>query len=63
MKYLEKSFSVGPAVTHTCCEKCVWDRGEHADWCEAKETDWLEYIKAYKENHTFAQYVRGGPYG
>ena len=35
MKYLDPSFSVGPPAKVTCCEKCVYGRGEHAPWCEA----------------------------
>ena len=34
MQYLNPKFSVGPAVKRTCCERCVYGSGEHADFCE-----------------------------
>ena len=33
MKYLQSSFTVGPAVKSTACERCVYGSGEHAGWC------------------------------
>ena len=34
MKYLDKSFTVGqPSTTAMACERCVYGRGEHAEWC------------------------------
>lgn len=35
MKYLGKTpFTVGQPAKSTACERCVYGRGQHADWCE-----------------------------
>jgi len=33
MEYLKPKFTVGPPERVTCCEACVYGRGEHAFWC------------------------------
>lgn len=43
MKYLQSSFSVAhQAKTLNCCERCVYGRGEHAEWCP--DHDALELV-------------------
>jgi hypothetical protein len=39
MKYLQPTFSVGPAAKSTACEKCVYGSGEHAEWCVVQLTE------------------------
>lgn len=40
MMYVNSRFTVpaGPEIS-TACERCVYDRGEHADWCERRGVD------------------------
>jgi len=33
MKYLEKSFSVGPPKKVSACERCVYGTGKHLEFC------------------------------
>lgn len=48
MKYLAKSFTLpaGP-LKSTACERCVWDRGEHAAWCpeRTQEIPWTGHYE------------------
>ncbi len=34
MKYLDAKFTVGPPIKSTACERCVYGRGRHAQWCD-----------------------------
>ena len=55
MKYLQSTFTIPPPERVTCCEACVYGRGEHADWCGRRLA-----IKPYRvARYRVAQYEAG----
>jgi hypothetical protein len=48
VKYLQPSFTIPPPEKLTCCECCVYGRGEHAKWCAQSGRGTVEFLPRKK---------------